>query len=243
MMSTQLITRDQLMRLILDLPQDHLPVAYEHLLRLDEYTAHRALSEDERCKQAQEALISAYDATLEAWARAQEIRDGQTGQHCTRVAGLTVELSRAIGLPESRLVHIRRGAILHDIGKIGVPENILRKPGPLTAEEWKLMREHPTFAYEILQPIEFLRPAIDIPYCHHEWLDGTGYPRGLKGDDIPIAARIFAVVDVWDTMRADRLYRKAASSDIARQYLHEQSGKQFDRSIVDGFLGMEIDEG
>jgi putative two-component system response regulator len=182
------------------------------------------------------------DLTLVAWARALEIRDGQTGQHCRRVADLAVELAVALGIPTSNLIHIWRGALLHDIGKIEVPEAILRKPVQLSIEEWRIMRQHPVFAYELLKDIAYLRPALDIPYCHHEWWDGSGYPRGLKGEQIPLAARLYAVVDVWDAMRADRPYRKGSSDEIARMYLSEQAGAQFDPAVVKTFLALKIND-
>jgi len=140
------------------------------------------------------------------------------------------------------LLHIRRGALLHDIGKMGVPDNILLKPGELTEEEWVRMRTHPGYAYDLLKPIAFLAPALDIPYCHHEKWDGTGYPRRLKGQEIPLAARLFAVVDVWDALLSDRPYRKAWTSERARQYIRDQAGIYFDPKVVETFLDM-IKEG
>jgi HD-GYP domain-containing protein (c-di-GMP phosphodiesterase class II) len=131
---------------------------------------------------------------------------------------------------------MRRGALLHDIGKMGISDTILLKPGSLTDEEWETMRQHPEYAYNLLSPISYLRPALDIPYCHHEKWDGTGYPRGLKGEEIPLAARIFAVVDVWDALRSDRPYRKAWSEEKARAYIREQAGKYFDPRVVEVFL-------
>ena len=143
-----------------------------------------------------------------------------------------------MGLPEQELTQVRRGALLHDIGKMGVPDTILLKPGPLTEEEWVIMRRHPTFAYEMLAPIRYLQPAINIPYCHHEKWDGTGYPRGLKGEQIPLAARLFAVVDVYDALTSDRPYRAAWTPEKAREYIRSESGKQFDPEVVDIFLNM-----
>jgi HD-GYP domain-containing protein (c-di-GMP phosphodiesterase class II) len=135
-------------------------------------------------------------------------------------------------------VHIRRGALLHDIGKMGVPDNILRKPGPLTPEERAIMCRHPDYAYDMIAPIPFLRPALDIPYCHHEKWDGTGYPRGLKGEQIPLAARVFAIVDVWDALSSDRPYRAAWPRDKVRAYLQDQSGTHFDPQVTEAFLRM-----
>ncbi|NJN65530.1 MAG: response regulator [Chloroflexaceae bacterium] len=149
-------------------------------------------------------LSRAYDATIEGWARALELRDAETEGHCRRVTDLTIQLARRMGFSDEDIVHIRRGAILHDIGKMAIPDAILLKAGPLTREERTVMQQHTVYAYKLLSPIPFLRSALDIPYCHHEKWDGTGYPRGLKGEDIPLTARIFAVVDVWDALRSDR---------------------------------------
>jgi len=181
-------------------------------------------------------LVIAYDATIEGWARAMDLRDEETENHTRRVTEMTLSLARALGITGNDILHIRRGALLHDIGKMGVPDNILLKEGELTAEEWVLMRRHPQFAYEMLQPIKYLRQSLDIPYCHHEKWDGTGYPRGLKGEQIPIAARIFAIIDVWDAVTSDRPYRKGWTEQKALAHIQEQSGKQFDPKIVDAFL-------
>jgi len=182
-------------------------------------------------------LLRAYDATLEGWARALELRDIETKGHSQRVTDMTIQLARAMGIADSDIVHIRRGALLHDIGKLGIPDTILQKPGPLTEEEWETMRKHPTYAHEMLVPIEYLRPALEIPYCHHEKWDGTGYPRGLKGVEIPISARIFAVTDVWDALRSDRPYRAAWPVEKAAAYIREQSGTYFDPEVVTAFFG------
>jgi PAS domain S-box-containing protein/putative nucleotidyltransferase with HDIG domain len=181
-------------------------------------------------------LITAYDATIEGWARAMDLRDKETENHTQRVTELTLSLAKALGIKDSEILHIRRGALLHDIGKMGVPDNILLKKGKLTEDEWILMRRHPQFAYEMLQPIKYLRQSLDIPYCHHEKWDGTGYPRGLKAEQIPLAARIFAIADVWDAVTSDRSYRKAWSGKKALAYIREQNGKQFDPQVVDVFL-------
>jgi PAS domain S-box-containing protein/putative nucleotidyltransferase with HDIG domain len=181
-------------------------------------------------------LILAYNTTIEGWSRALDLRDRETEGHSLRVTELTVRLARAMGIGQAELIHIRRGALLHDIGKMGVPDAILLKPGPLTEEEWGIMRRHPTNAYELLTPIAYLRPALDIPYAHHEKWDGSGYPRGLKGEQIPLAARIFTVVDVWDALRSDRPYRPAWAEEQTRQYLRDQAGRSFDPQIVAVFL-------
>jgi PAS domain S-box-containing protein/putative nucleotidyltransferase with HDIG domain len=180
-------------------------------------------------------LLVAYDATIEGWVRALDMRDKETEGHTLRVADIMLDLAREMHMSEADLVHVRRGALLHDIGKMGVPDSILLKPGPLTDEEWAIMRRHPQFAYEMLSPISYLRPAIDIPYCHHEKWDGSGYPRGLRGEEIPLAARIFAIVDVWDALLSDRPYRSAWSKKETLDYIHSQSGKHFDPSVVEAF--------
>jgi len=189
-----------------------------------------------RLRKTESELEEAYDATLEGWMRALDIRDGETEGHTRRVTEMTVRLARKLNVPDDQLVHIRRGAMLHDIGKLAVPMSILRKPGPLTRAEWAVMRQHPNYAYTLLSPIRYLRPALDIPYCHHERWDGSGYPRGLKGEQIPLAARIFAVVDVWDALRNDRPYRKAWDERHVHDYIAESTGRQFDPEIVEAFF-------
>jgi len=181
-------------------------------------------------------LTLAYDTTLEGWSRALDMRDRETEGHTQRVAELTVRLAQALGVSEAEVVHVRRGALLHDIGKMGIPDSVLLKPGPLTDAEWEIMRRHPIYAYELLSPIAYLRPALDIPYCHHEKWDGTGYPRGLRGEQIPLAARIFAVVDVWDALTSERPYRPAWTPEQARQYVQQQAGKHFDPKVVEAFV-------
>jgi PAS domain S-box-containing protein len=181
-------------------------------------------------------LSMAYDATIEGWSRALDLRDRETEGHTQRVTQMTLELASRMGMPETELVHIRRGSLLHDMGKLGVPDNILLKPGELTDEEWILMRRHPQYAYDMLEPIKFLHPALDIPYCHHEKWNGTGYPRGLKGEQIPLAARIFAIMDVWDALTSDRPYRQAWPREQSLQYIKEQAGIHFDPGIVGPFL-------
>ncbi|MDD2921070.1 MAG: HD domain-containing protein [Anaerolineales bacterium] len=181
-------------------------------------------------------LMMAYDSTLEGWAKAVEMRDKTTEDHTRRVVVLTEKLARIFRVDEKDIVHIRRGAMLHDIGKIGVPDSILNKPAALTDEEMNVMRQHPQRAYQMIEQIEFLSPALDIPYCHHERWDGTGYPRGLAGEEIPFAARIFSVVDVWDALTSDRPYRKAWTYADALAYIEEQAGKLFDAKVVEVFL-------
>lgn len=183
-------------------------------------------------------LALAYDATIEGWSKALDLRDRETEGHTQRVAAMTIELAQALGVSDSNQVHIRRGALLHDIGKMGVPDNILFKEGPLTNEEWQIMRRHPVFAYEMLHPIAYLRPAIDIPYCHHERWNGTGYPRGLRGEEIPLAARLFTVVDIWDALTSDRPYRKAWTPKKAFEYIKKNSGILLDPLVVNIFLSI-----
>ena len=186
-------------------------------------------------------LALAYDTTLEGWSHALELRDQETEGHTQRVTEMTLRLAQAMGLSDAELVHIRRGALLHDIGKMGVPDNILLKPGSLTDEEWIVMRKHPAYAHDMLAPIAYLRPALDIPYCHHEKWDGSGYPRELKDEQIPLAARLFAVVDVWDALRSDRPYRAKWPEAKVRDYLREQTGKHFDPTVVEVFLKILMD--
>ena len=183
-------------------------------------------------------LIVAYDRTLEGWSSALDLRDKETEGHTLRVTELTMDLARTLGISDEELVHIRRGALLHDIGKMGVPDSILLKPGALTEEEWVIMRKHPVYAYELLYPITYLRPALDIPHYHHEKWDGSGYPRGLKEDQIPLAARMFAIIDVWDAVRSDRPYRPAWPEEKAIDHLRNQAGKHFDPKILDTFLSI-----
>jgi PAS domain S-box-containing protein/putative nucleotidyltransferase with HDIG domain len=181
-------------------------------------------------------LFLAYDATIEGWSHALDLRDKETEGHTQRVTEMTLKLARLFGLSEADLVQVRWGALLHDIGKMGVPDGILLKPGPLTDEEWVAMKKHPVFAYEMLSPIHYLRLALDIPYCHHEKWDGTGYPRGLKGEQIPLTARIFAVVDVWDALTSDRPYRQAWSEEKAREHIQAGAGTHFDPQVVNTFF-------
>jgi len=187
-------------------------------------------------------LNVAYDATIEGWSRAMDLRDKETEGHTQRVTELTLSMARSMRLKEEEMIHIRRGGLLHDIGKLGVPDNILFKREDLTDVEWGIMRKHPTYAYEMLSSITYLKPALDIPYCHHEKWNGSGYPRGLKGKEIPLVARIFAVVDVWDAVTSDRPYRPAWTKERALDYIQEQSGKYFDPEVVDVFLRLMTDK-
>lgn len=188
------------------------------------------------------ALEIAYDTTLEGWAKALELRDQVTEGHTRRVTDMTVRLAMAMGIQGEELNHIRRGSLLHDIGKMGIPDSILLKPGPLTPQEYDLMKKHPVFAYEMLSKIEFLRPCLDIPYCHHERWDGSGYPRGLRGVQIPLAARIFSVVDVWDALHSNRPYRQQWPLERITEYLTRQAGAQFDPAIIQTFIHLILNE-
>ena len=181
-------------------------------------------------------LEKAYDATIEGWSHALDLRDRETEGHTLRVTSIALKLAQLMGLDEKRLVQMRRGGLLHDIGKLGVPDSILLKPGPLTDEELAVMRLHPQFAYDWLAPIAYLREAIEIPYCHHEKWDGTGYPRGLRGEAIPLTSRIFAVADVWDALTSGRPYRPAWSHEKVAEYIQENSGQHFDPQVVEVFL-------
>lgn len=181
------------------------------------------------------------DAALQGWARSLDLRSKETEGHTLRVTELTLRLARALKVSDRDLQPIRHGALLHDIGKAGLPENLLLKAGLFTEEEWQLMCRHPVIAYELLYPIPSLRAAIDIPYCHHERWDGTGYPRGLKGEQIPLAARIFAVADVWDALQTDRPYRPGQVERQVRQYIRANAGKHFDPAVVEAFMDLTRD--
>lgn len=217
------------------LPQDP-----RWLSLLDSMASQAAIAIDnatlfDEAQKANIRLREAYDATIEGWARALELRDGDTEGHSERVADLAVQLAHAAGVEDSQLVALRRGALLHDIGKMGIPDTILLKPSSLTEEEWVIMRKHPTLGKEMLETIEFLKESLDIPYCHHERWDGKGYPRGLKGEEIPLMARVFSIIDGWDALRSDRPYRKAMTDDEAWKIIIENSGKGYDPEVVKEF--------
>ncbi|MEA5079834.1 MAG: HD-GYP domain-containing protein [Anaerolineaceae bacterium] len=183
-------------------------------------------------------VTSAYDRTIEGWSQALEMRNHETEGHSHRVAELTMQLVQKMGLDESNYVHIRRGVLLHDIGKMGVPDSILCKAGPLTDSENLFMRKHPEYAYHLLENIPFLHPALQVPFCHHEKWNGSGYPRGLKGEEIPLEARIFSVIDVWDAMRSNRSYRAAIPEAQVIEYLRCETGRSFDPAVVKAFFDM-----
>lgn len=190
----------------------------------------------EQLQRSHQNIVHAYEMTIEGWARALDIRDNETHGHSRRVTDLTVQVAQVMGINDGHLTNIRRGALLHDIGKLGVPDSILLKPGKLTDDEMAIMKRHPVIAYDILMPIPFLREALAIPYLHHEKWDGSGYPNGLRGSDIPVPSRIFAVIDVWDALLSDRPYRPAWSEDRVIEYLLSEKGRHFDPDIVDVFL-------
>jgi HD-GYP domain-containing protein (c-di-GMP phosphodiesterase class II) len=189
---------------------------------------------------AHEDLREAYDKTIEGWVLALDLRDRETEGHTQRVTEMTVKLARNLGCTDEEIVHIRRGALLHDMGKMGIPDEILQKPGPLTDDEWVIMRRHPMYAYQMLSPISYLNQALIIPYYHHERWDGSGYPHGLKGEEIPLFARLFAVVDVWDALSSDRPYRKRMPPKAVTDYLEQEAGRLFDPYIVEKFLAMIV---
>jgi HD-GYP domain-containing protein (c-di-GMP phosphodiesterase class II) len=191
-----------------------------------------------KLQDANEELDRAYQLTLEGWVKALDLRDNETEGHTLRATDMTVHLARFMGVQEANIPHIRRGALLHDIGKMAIPDSILRKPGPLSPEEWQVMKQHPKTAHTWLSSIEYLKPAVDIPYCHHEHWDGRGYVQGLGGEDIPFWARIFTVIDVWDAMRSDRPYRKAISVKKTLSYIRDESGKLFDPRVVEAFFDL-----
>jgi putative nucleotidyltransferase with HDIG domain len=195
----------------------------------------RYVSEVER---SASQMRDAYDVTLAGWAAALDIRDHSTAEHTSRVTRLTVALAERYGIAGDDLENVRRGATLHDIGKMGVPDSILGKPGALDEAEWVQMRRHPELAVDMLRGIEFLQPAIDIPWCHHERWDGSGYPRGLSGEDIPLVARLFAVVDVYDAVTSERPYRGPMSLDEAMALIEQGSGSHFDPAVVTEFVDL-----
>ena len=187
---------------------------------------------------AEDTLRQAYESSIASWSRLLDLKDKETEGHSERVTEMTVRLARYVGMSEQAVQYAKWGAMLHDIGKIGIPESILLKPGPLTEKEWAVMRQHPTFAYEMMLPIAFLHPSLAIPYGHHERWDGTGYPQGLKGEAIPAVARLFAVIDVYDALRSNRPYRPAWPEEKVWHYLREQVGTHFDPWAVESFLKM-----
>jgi PAS domain S-box-containing protein/putative nucleotidyltransferase with HDIG domain len=240
-MSIPLITRDQVIGYItLDNRKES---AYtQEASSLAQAFAHQAAAAIENARlfeglqRSLEEINLAYESTIEGWSKAMDLRDRETEGHTLRVTQMTTKLAHSMGIGGEDLVHIRRGALLHDIGKMGVPDRILLKPDRLREDELVIMRHHPQYAYDMLSQVSYLRPALAIPYCHHEHWDGSGYPQGLKGEDIPLAARLFAVVDVWDALTSDRPYRPAWTHQEATAYIKGLCGKQFDPEIVEKFM-------
>jgi putative two-component system response regulator len=212
---------------------------HELLLRIQNMTRlnrYRILTEQRReVEYLHKELVIAYDKTIEGWSRALDLRDKEPDGHTRRVTEMTVQLARLAGLDEAAVKHVWRGALLHDVGKLGIADSILLKADKLTEEEWKNIRMHPLYAYEWLSYIDYLIPALEIPYCHHERWDGKGYPRGLKGEEIPLSARLFAIADVWDALTSDRVYRKALPVADAWEYVQSHAGKHFDPYVVELF--------
>lgn len=212
---------------------------------LEVQAASRDITERKKAEEAlqiaHDNLREAYERTIEGWVRALDLRDRETEGHTQRVTELTLKVAAKLGFNNEELAHIRRGALLHDMGKMAIPDEILQKPGPLNEAEWEEMRRHPTYAYDMLSPIAYLHPALEIPFYHHERWDGSGYPRGLKGEEIPITARLFAIIDVWDALSSDRPYRKKMPRNEVIAYLREKAGVLFDPHLVELFLSsMEI---
>jgi putative two-component system response regulator len=217
-----------------------IPVVERELADAQARQARRAAERMLRDREQQAALelAAAYETTLAGWARALDLRDRETEGHSQRVTDLTVKLARSMGISDAECVHLQRGALLHDMGKMGIPDHILLKPAALTPDEWELMRQHPTYALTLLAPIKYLEPALSIPYCHHEKWDGSGYPRGLRGETIPMAARIFAIADIWDAVRSNRPYRPAWSEARALEHVTSLSGTHLDPAVVAAFLAL-----
>jgi len=187
---------------------------------------------------ANDELLSSYDATIEGWSRALELRDHETEGHTARVTDMVMRLARRMDLPERSLLHLKRGALLHDIGKMGIPDAILLKSAELDEAEWTAMKRHPEYAKRLLEHIPYLESALDIPFCHHEKWDGSGYPRGLSGEAIPLSARMFAVVDIWDALTHDRPYHTAWNPDAALDHIVTLAGSHLDPAVVKAFVSL-----
>ncbi len=238
-----LVSKDQMKGVLEIFQRGGEPLSQEELDFLEALATQAAIAVDvatliEELQASNQELTAAYDSTIEGWSRALDLRDKETEGHTQRVTEMALHLARMMGMSEEELIHVYRGALLHDIGKMGIPDSILLKPAPLTPEEAELMKMHPIYAYHLLKPIRFLHPALDIPYCHHEHWDGNGYPRGLKGEQIPLAARIFAVVDVWDALVSDRPYSPRWPKEDALRHIKDNAGSYFDPEVVRVFINM-----
>ena len=227
---------------IVNRPYNHTEIqsVVRNVVRLDRFR--RLADQQKQLEGLVFELENAYDATIEGWVRALDLRDHETEGHSVRVADMTTRLAHSMGFDGPELVHVRRGALLHDIGKLGVPDSILLKPGKLTDEERQVIELHPEHAFDMLKPVDYLRPAIAIPYCHHDKWDGTGYPQGLKGTEIPEEARIFSVIDVYDELKYDRPYRKGWKEDDVLRYIAGQAGQHFDPDVAREFIIMRIND-
>jgi HD-GYP domain-containing protein (c-di-GMP phosphodiesterase class II) len=212
---------------------------------LETFSAHASIAIDSNnlfsgLRRSSLELTLAFDATLEHLSQALDANKHGAPGHTRLAVDLSMKMARALGFNDKQLTHLRRGAMLHDLGVLGVPDAVLTHPGPLSEDEWRLVRRHPQLAYDWLSPIEYLRPALEVPHAHHERWDGSGYPRGLAGEEIPLAARIFAVADVFEALTSDRPYRPAWSQSAALAYLREQRGAQFDPRVIDVFLSLPL---
>lgn len=208
------------------------------VIRLTQGTIRKIKKSEEEIRKANKALTLAYDSTIEGWGKALELRDQETEGHTQRVTEMTLLLCRALYLDEEQCIQARRGALLHDIGKMAISDRILLKTGSFTPEERQIMQKHPVYAFQMLSNIDYLQPALDIPYCHHEKWDGTGYPRGLRGDEIPLVARIFSVADIWDALTNERRYHHAWSKGKTREHIKSLAGTHLDPKVVEKFLEM-----
>jgi putative two-component system response regulator len=206
------------------------------ITRMNRYR--RIVEQRSQLEKLHEELLISYHKTIEGWSNALDLRDKETEGHTQRVTQVSIDFAREIGVSEDQIDHVRMGAMLHDIGKLGVSDRILLKPGTLTKDEMDVMKLHPVYAYQWLSPIEFLKAALDIPYCHHEKWDGSGYPRGIRGEEIPLFARLFAVVDVWDALCSERPYHDPMPEADVLTYLQTEAGKHFDPALVQVFIAM-----
>lgn len=222
----------------LNKPFDHYEIQarIQTITRLNRYR--RLMEQRKELEKLHQDLLNSYEKTIEGWVNALDLRDKETEGHTQRVCQMSVEFARELGVREEQLTQVRMGALLHDIGKLGVPDAILFKKGKLNKQEWETMRKHPVYAYEWLAPISYLKDAIVIPHCHHEKWDGSGYPRGLRGEEIPLYARLFAIIDVWDALSSKRVYRDAMPMEEVMAYIKQQAGSHFDPQLVEKFIGM-----